>query len=220
MVRITGLVDHGYAVQDLVHCAECDNPMHFNGNEFICPGNESAVTGGCQTPATDADTLLRNVMGCLIGRLMTPRVTQALVDSLDQEIIEESETLDNQYRDKYEELRSLETRRNWLEKISPREEEEKRQLLPRIDKVEMETQSLYEQTGLVPFIRHPDRMKARAQDPQTYLDDAQPADTRELIGTFVEDIRVGAKSVELVYIDPLPDEENGLSVTSEHIELL
>ena len=46
MVSATNLVGHGYAVKDLVHCAQCGSPMLSDGSEFRCPLSEQASQEG------------------------------------------------------------------------------------------------------------------------------------------------------------------------------
>ena len=193
MVRIKNLVEHGHAVQDLIHCGQCGNRMQFNRNEFSCPRNENAIHGGCRTQPTNVDTLLRKVIDCLIGRLMNESVTQELANAARVEV---SRILNMP-------ARQIEVgpRFRWIRIPNQRTDEPFAQ---------------GHQMARVPSV---EELKNTIQEPQTYLDYATPADTRELLSIFVKEIRVGPHSVELVYKNPMPDEENRPSVTSDQVPL-
>ena len=86
MARATSLVEHGFAVRDMIRCAQCGSPMQFSGAEFRCPRNRDAGAEDCPTTPRDGDALLRAVMSCLIDRLMNDGVTRELVEAADREI--------------------------------------------------------------------------------------------------------------------------------------
>ena len=219
MVRITDLAEHSQAVKDLIHCAQCGNPMELNGNEFTCPRNREDGPEGCQTRPTDSEKLLGKVMTCLIDRLMTDGITQGLVDVALGEITDEFTSIREQISDKRRTLMQLNRERRGLEASSPEQEGEARQLESEIAAQEAQLGILRDQTKAEPFLKNQEKIRETATDPGTYLENAQPNETRELIGTFVEDIRVGSESVELIYLRGLPDEHSGTAITAEEIVL-
>ena len=225
MVNVTNLVEYGYAVQDLVHCAQCGSPMGFDGNEFTCPRNGDVGLDGCPTPPWDGATLLRTVVDCLIGRLMNDDITREVVEAADQAI-----TAD------YQGVAAVAGQVKWRLRGAAYEEELAKALAgetavdPSIlqavirdlqrnsQNVESELESGESEISLFAALRNQEGLKETAQDPRTYLDYAEPAETRHLIGLFVEEIRVAPDSLELIYINPLPDQENRATIAIEKIE--
>ena len=224
MVSVTNLVEHGYAVKDLVHCAQCGSPMLFDGSEFSCPLSADASQEGCLTPSWHGDQLLRAVVGCLVGRLMNDEVTQEVVEAADQTMTQDYQGITAMVGQI--EGRLLADLEEELAKAQAGESTHDPSLLAGIiralqdnfQNAEVELQSAESLISLYAAMRNPEGLKETAQDPKTYLDHAAPADTRHLIGLFVEEIRVGPDSLELVYINPLPDEENRASIALEKIE--
>ena len=219
MVRTTNLVEHGHAVKDLIHCAQCGNPMELNGNTFSCPSNREGEPERCQTQPTDTETLLGKVMTCLIGRLMTDGVTQGLVDMTYRKITGDFTSISEQISDKQRTLRLLNNERSRPGTSSPERENKVKQLDSEIAALGTQLRSLRDQKRGEPFVKNEEKIRETARDPGTYLENAQPNETRELIGTFVEDIRVGSESVELVYLRGLPDGHGGTAITAEDIVL-
>ncbi len=219
MVRTADLEEYGNAVKDLVHCAQCGTPMELSGNIFRCPRSRNSGTAECQSVPTGTDVLLDRVMTCLIDRLMTKGVTQAVVNVAYGEINQEIGDLEGQIRNNRRRLRTLERERRLFDASSADQEEQARRIDSEVEALESQLGSLRDQAQAAPFLRDQERIAEKARDPRTYLDNAQPSETRELLGSFVEEIRVGPDSVELVYLRGLPDENTGTSITAETIVL-
>ena len=218
MVRITDLAEHSQAVKDLIHCAQCGNPMELNGNEFICPRNLEGGLEECQTKPTDSENLLGKVMTCLIDRLMTDGVTQALVEETQRELGKEFSSIQDQISEKHRMLMGLNTQLRGS-RANAEQQEQSDQLESDIRALTDQLDSLTAQKKAEPFLKNQEKIAETARDPGTYLDNAQPNETRELLGIFVEDIRVGSESVELIYLRGLPDEHSGTAITAEEIIL-
>ena len=219
MVRTADLEEYGNAVKDLVHCAQCGTPMELSGNQFRCPRSRNSGAADCQSVPTGTEVLLDRVMTCLIDRLMTEGVTQAVVGAAYGEINQELGDLEGQIRDNRRRMRTLERERRRYDASSADQEEQARRIDSEVEALESQLGSLRDQAQAAPFLRDQERIAETARDPRTYLDNALPSEARELIGTFVEEIRVGPDSVELVYLRGLPDEKNGTSITAEAIVL-
>ena len=54
------------------------------------------------------------------------------------------------------------------------------------------------------FVSDPDRIKANALDPQTYLGSTSPENTRELLDMFVRSIEAGEDSIIINFTDNVP----------------
>ena len=50
MVRTTDLVEHRYAIRDMVHCSNCRSPLDLIGEYFSCPKAQSDGADRCPIP--------------------------------------------------------------------------------------------------------------------------------------------------------------------------
>ena len=218
MVRATSLVEHGYAVSDMIRCAHCRSPMRFSGGEFNCPRNGDAGAEDCPTPPQDGDALLRAVMNCLIGRLMNDSATRELVEAADQEFarVFHGPTGDT---GRSERMEPEDPEGEPTEPGASRYDEDVSEVPEWIQSMGPELKKAVPTASDLAFLRDPEGLKETAQDPATYLDHATPAQTRHLLGLFIEEIQVGPHSLEILYLNPLPDEGNRASITSDRIEL-
>ena len=221
MARATSLVEHGFAVRDMIRCAQCGSPMQFSGAEFNCPRNGDTGTEVCPTAPRDGDALLRAVMNCLIGRLVNDDVTRELVEAADQEI---SRAFHGQTGDTSEPAGLAVTAPEEpagepLVSPGPRYDEDASELPEWIQSMGPELIKALPTPLDQAFLRDPEGLTEAARDPSTYLDHATSAQTRNLLGLFIEEIRVGRNSLELLYLRPLPDQGNRASITSDSIDL-
>ena len=195
MVRQTDLAEHRQAVRDLVYCAQCHSPMLLTGQEFVCPQNDAGSARVCTTTATDADAVIRAVVTKFIGRLMNDKVTESLVEDAQRGL-----------HDTYRAQTRLDSPFILGESLGLPPGALARALPPEPDPEES-------------WMLDEQKMKETAADPRTYLDFAEPGETRELLGAFVEQIRIGPTSVELAYHTPMPDDDNRPVVNSDQILL-
>ena len=221
MARATSLVEHGFAVRDMIRCAQCGSPMQFSGAEFSCPRNGDAGTEICPTAPQDGGALLRAIMNCLIGRLVNDDVTWELVEAADQEI---SWALHGQTGDTSEPAGHAGTAPEepaGEPLVSPtrRYEKDVSELPEWIQSMGPELIKALPTALDQAFLRDPEGLTEAARDPSTYLEHATSAQTRNFLGLFVEEIRVGPNSLELLYLSPLPDQRNRAFITSDSIDL-
>ena len=221
MARATSLVQHGHAVRDMIRCAQCGSPMRFNGSEFTCSRYGDAGAEDCRTPPQDGDALLRAVVNCLIGRLMNDSVTRELVEAADQEIARgfQRQTGDTSETGGLAGLAPQDPEREPAEPGASRYDEDASELPEWIQSMGPELKKAVPTASDLPFLRDPEGLTETARALGTYLDHATPAQTRHLLGLFIEEIRVGPNSLEILYLYPLPDEGNRASITSDKIEL-
>ena len=76
-----------------------------------------------------------------------------------------------------------------------------------------------EQESAAAWLSNGQNIKRTATDPRTYLDYVEPQEARELLGFFVEEILVGPNSAEIVYLLPMPDDDNRPVITRDHVPL-
>ena len=207
MVRTTDLVGHRHALRELIHCSQCHSPLTLIGEQFVCPQSEAATTGSCETPATDADTLLRAVMKQFIVRLLNEENSNTLIADAQREVAREArETAQDQNRS------GLQTGGMPLPPSMG--------MFMELPPVPTESDSRKSESELEAlWMQDTQEMRVTALDPTTYLDYAEPGETRELLRAFVEEILVGPHSVEMAYHTPMPDSENRPVVTSDHFQL-
>ena len=221
MARATSLVEHGFAVRDMIRCAQCGSPMQFSGAEFSCPRNGDAGTEVCPTAPRDGGALLRAIMSCLIDRLMNDGVTRELVEAADREI---SRAFHGQAGDTRETgghagKTPEESAGEPLVSPAPRYDEDLSEPPEWIQSMGPELKKALPTVLDLAFLRDPEGLTEAVRDPSTYLDHATSAQTRNLLGLFIEEIRVGRNSLELLYLRPLPDQGNRASITSDSIDL-
>ena len=220
MARATSLVQHGHAVRDMARCAQCGSPMRFSRTEFNCPRYGEAGAEDCPTPPQDGDVLLRAVVNCLIGRLMNDSVTRELVEAADQEItrVFHEQTGDSSDTRGLAGAAPQDPEREPAEPGAFRYDADASELSEWIQSMGPELTKAVPTASDLAFLRDPEGLKETAQDPTTYLDHASPDQTRHLLGLFIAEIRVGPNSLELLYLNPLPDEGNRLTIASDRIE--
>ena len=221
MARATSLVQHGHAVSDMVRCAQCGSPMRFNGAEFNCTRYGDAGAEDCPTPPQDGDALLTAVMNCLIGRLMNDSVTRELVEAADQEFarVFQRQTGDTGETGGLAGVAPQDPEREPAEPGASRYDEDVSEVPEWIQSMGPELKKAVPTASDLAFLRDPEGLKETARALGTYLDHATPAQTRYLLGLFIEEIRVGPNSLEILYLYPLPDEGNRASITSDSIDL-
>jgi hypothetical protein len=69
------------------------------------------------------------------------------------------------------------------------------------------------------FVTDEDRIRANAQDLSTYLGEASPDDTKELIDMFVNGVDVGTDSVVIHYTDKVPGGTQSSDQASDRVPL-
>jgi hypothetical protein len=69
------------------------------------------------------------------------------------------------------------------------------------------------------FVADEDRIRANAQDLSTYLGEASPDDTKELIDMFVNGVDVGTDSVVIHYTDKVPGGTQSSDQASDRVPL-
>ena len=69
------------------------------------------------------------------------------------------------------------------------------------------------------FVSDEARIRENLAQVETYLDDADPADTAEMINLLIRKVTIGPDSAVITYKRPLPKEGHPEGVTSERIPL-
>ena len=88
MVTPVDLSDHHNALGDLLRCSICHSQLTLTGKQFVCPQNEEGPTSKCETKATNADALIRAIMGKFVTRLMNDQVTETIVEDAQRDLPE------------------------------------------------------------------------------------------------------------------------------------
>ena len=225
MVRTNSVLKHEEAVLDLIFCFHCDNPMVMEGDYFVCPNNGTESPESCTLPRTDAETLIRTIMSGLLERVLSDRVLSRLTNTIERALTAELDELLPHPALILDTFRIYQVQRDRLresiqDRTPTREEQlELAELDSRIEEYQAEVQAATAIRDEYHWLRFVSNPKDTARDPKTYLDYADPTDTRQLIEMFVEKIRVGSESFWMDYRVPLPDRDNLATISSEELAI-
>ena len=152
-------------------------------------------------PPINAVALLRAVVGQLVTRIINPTTTRELISGIDRDATEELSKVAPEHRRSETQLERAQRELGGFFQfmgqsvLSSDQLAEIRQLGSGIETLQSEVQSTREGMDRLTFIGDEEELMDSAQDLRTYLDYAEPGDTRKLMGIFIEDILSGSKSL-------------------------
>ena len=226
MFKRTTILGRETHLNSLAHCSNCGASMTAIGDNYVCPTNTGPGPDRCSTTPVNTGRLVRQVATKVLKRVVNESVIETLTEDV-RRIAEEKSTMQRQRLHRSES--SIKDLSGLLEQVLyPVEQElatypEVAEEVNRINAAKMglayESQVAQDELDKLAFISAPDGLREDARNIATYLDDAGPAETMELLNIFVRDIRVGPESVEVFYSHPLPDELGRARITSDLIPL-
>lgn len=214
MPKMAILPEHIAALSDVAKCSHCGRNMTLTGENYVCPSNEQDIPDSCPTVPVDGERLVRRVIHQSLKRVLTHSNIQSLVTDV-QETLQPATVMQQ------ERLRIAESA---VERLNTRKEE----LLRSVDddrrpdhdeakelaKIEAEiagfayeSQIARQELDKLNLIGNQAGLTQTARDPATFLDHADPQDTRDLVNMFIQDVLVGTGSVEIVYSIPVRDQD-------------
>ena len=214
----------GSILTDVIHCDSCGSRMVVNKANYVCLNHDQEA--GCSTASVDAERLAHQLISTLVDRVMTPRNLSDIVESIQQgasgKLLTQQDKLDETesaieklnsertdiltqveygkvpYAKVADQLESIEGTRTGLAYESAISREE-------IDKLE--------------FVSDQEAIQSVALDVATYTEFAEPKLAKQLVETFIEDIRVAATSCTVTYTHPIPGASNDELIKSESFPL-
>ena len=226
MFKPTTLPEHRTQLNDLAHCSNCGAPMTAIGDNYVCPTNTGPGPEPCPTTPVNTGSLVRQVAAQLLKRVVNESTIALLTEDV-QQIAEEKSSKQRQRLQRSESsikdlgLLKEQVLRPVEQKLAtyPEVAEEVNQINATKMGLAYESQIAQDELDKLAFISDPNGLREDAWSITTYLDDAGPEETRELLYIFVRDIRIGPESAEVFYSHPLPDEQGHGRITSDLIPL-
>ena len=213
-------------LSDVIHCSYCGTSMVVNKACYVCPNNDHTKGAGCSAASVDAEKLAHQLIATLVNRVMTPRNLADIVERIQQgahdNLRTQREKLDNT-ESAIEELNSRK-----LDSIIKVEYGEVpfKKIVDSLEAIEAASAGLAYESAVargeidkLEFMSNEQAIRSVAQDIGTYTEFADPELAKQLVGTFIKDIRVGATSSTVAYNHPIPGENNDELIRSETFPL-
>ena len=213
-------------LSDVIHCSHCGASMVVNKARYVCPNNDHARGGDCSAVSIDAEKLAHQLIATLVNRVMTPRNLADIVERIQQSAYDnlrtQREKLDNT-ESAIEDLNSQKL--DSLTKVEYGEVPFKK-MVDNLEAIEAASTGLAYESAVargeidkLEFVSNEQAIRSVAQDIGTYTEFADPQLAKELVSTFIEDVRVGPTSSTVTYTHPIPGENNDELITSETFPL-
>ena len=163
-----------------------------------CPNNDHTKGAGCSAASVDAEKLAHQLIATLVNRVMTPRNLADIVERIQQGaydiLLTQREKLDNT-ESTIEELNSRKL--DSLIKVEYGEVPFKK-MVDSLEAMEAASAGLAYESAVargeidkLEFMSNEQAIRSVAQDIGTYTEFADPELAKQLVGTFIKDIRVG-----------------------------
>ena len=210
----------------LAHCSNCGIAMTVAGGNYVCPMSLERGQDRCTTTPVNASSLVRQVAAQLLRRVMTDETVTLLTEGIQQTAAEKSNMQRQRLQNTEASIKDLGKLREQV--LHPVEQElatypEVAEEVSRINATRMglayESQVAQEELDKLAFISDAEGLREDAQDIITSLDDTDLEQEQALLSIFVQEIRVGLESAEIVYSRALPDEQGHARVTSDVVPL-
>ena len=226
MTEPTGTRDHVRILNGIVHCAHCSAPLLKAGTNYSCPTVITDRTDACPTKPIDGQELLYLVVDRIIGRTINDQTMDQIVVSLKSDYGERTRKV----QDNLDRTESAIAELNVLKTNIVQQVEQGAQpfsdVSGQIEEINQTAIGLSYEARLSrrkidehDFVTDEDRIRANAQDLSTYLGEASPDDTKELIDMFVNRVDVGTDSVVIHYTDKVPGGTQSSDQASDRVPL-
>ena len=195
----------------LVHCENCGAQMLREAQDYICPASRAESGLDCPTTPVNAALLVSRVIPKMMKRVMTEKTLAQLVGDIG-DLTRPKKELQQERLDQAEsEITELNGLRAKLLEPVEQNSTAYAAVADRIAKIEQASTGLaYEalvarnELDTLNFLSEEEGVRDTAQDPETYLGDANPADIQELMEILIDDIRVSPGTALIVYSGLIP----------------
>ena len=213
------------SLNELAHCSSCGTTMAVIGDNYVCPVNSEHGPDRCPTTPVNAGGLVRQVATQLLKRVMTDDTITLLIEDIQQTAAEKSSLQRQRLQNTEASIKDLGKLKEQI--LHPVEQKlatypDVAEEVSRINASRMglvyESQVAQEELDKLAFISDAEGLRRDAQD-ITFFDDADLEQTNAMLSKFVQEIRVGLESAEILYSHSLPDEQGHALVTSDLIPL-
>ena len=212
-------------LDDVIHCARCGTTMAAKRGYYVCP-NAGQAPALCPTVSVDGKHLAHQLIATLVDRVMTPTALSNIVERIRLDVADNLRAQQGKLDHTETAIEELNSQK--LDILSRVEygEASYPEVAPQLDTIEASHAGLVYESSVsrteidkLDFLGDEDAIRSVAQDIGTYTEFADPELAKELVKTFIEDIRVGAAAFEVAYIHPIPGDTGDTLVTSETFPL-
>ena len=215
-----------YILSDVIHCSCCGASMIGEKTRYVCPNNDCTRGAGCSTVSVDAERLAHQLIATLVNRVMTPSNLDEIVERIQQGASETLRTQQEKLDNTESAIEELNSRKLNLLTNVEYGETPYIEVVGQIENIEATRAGLAYESAIsrgeidkIEFVSNEQAIQSVAQDIGTYTEFADPALAKQLVGTFIADIQVGATSSTVTYTHPIPGESNDELITSESFPL-
>ena len=211
MPEPTGTRDHARVLNGIARCAHCGTPLLKIGVNYTCPTLVTDEGNACPTQPINAQKLLREVVEQLIKRTINEDTASQLATAIRDEYADKSRVAQDNL-DRAEtaiaELNALKGRvvhpvehgDSAFSDVADRIEDINRQTLG----LSFEARLFRKEIDGYDFVTDKARIKANALDSATYLENATPEETRDLLNLFVRSVDVTNDGIVVHYTEQVP----------------
>ena len=211
MTNRTEIREHERILNGVLQCASCGSPMLKVGANYVCPTQVTGSHSPCLTKPVNAQALLQLTVVHIMDRTINEQTLEQITGIVQDEYGEKAQRSQDGLDRAEAAIAALNALKN---KAVHSVEHHDRPYSGVADEIEQINQTAialsYEartsrrEIDGYNFVSDPDRIKANALDPDTYLGSASPEDTKELLDMFIRSIEVGEGWITINFTDNVP----------------
>lgn len=212
-------------LNDVIHCASCGAGMVVKAANYVCP-NAGQLPNLCPAVGVDARHLAHRLIATLVNRVLTPSAMSDMVERIQLDIAGNLQAQQGKLDNAEAAITELNNQKMDILSRVEYGETSYSEAAPQLDAIESSQAGLiYEsavsrtEIGKLDFAGDAGTIRSVAQDIGTYTEFAEPELAKELVNTFIAEVRVGVTSFEVAYTHPIPGEQGDALVTSETFPL-
>ena len=209
---------------EVIHCDSCGSGMVLNKANYVCPNHDREA--GCPTTSVDAERLAHQLMSTLVNRTMTPKNLSEIVESIQQGASDKLVTQQHKLDETESAIEQLNSERTEILTQVEYGKVPYTEVAGQLESIEgtraglaYESAVSREEIDKLAFVSDQEAIQSVALDVATYTDFAEPKLAKQLVETFIEDIRVSATSCTVTYTHPIPGSSDDELITSESFPL-
>ena len=226
MTNPTETREHERILNGVLRCAPCGSPMLKVGASYVCPTQVDGSQSTCGTKPVNAHEVLELTVVHIINRTINDHTVEQLTGIIQGEYGEKAQRSQEDLDRAEAAITALNGLKN--EAVHKVEHHDKPYSgvageIERINQTSIalsyEARTSRREIDRYNFVSDPDRIRANAVDPDTYLGSASPEDTRELFEMFVKSIEAGADCITINFTDNVPQTGQPGQSLQEYIPL-
>ena len=218
--------EHERLLNGVLQCAPCEKPMLKVGANYACPTQVTGSQDPCPTRPVNAQELLQLTVVHIIDRTINARTLEQITGIIQNEYGEKAQRSQDDLDRAEAAIAALNALKSQAIHSVEHHDRPYSGVADEIDQVNQTAIALsYEarksrrEIDGYNFVSDPDRIKANALDPYTYLGAASIEDTRDLLDMFIRSIEVGEDWITINFTNNLPGTGQPEQCRSDRIPL-